>query len=624
MEPITIKILETTAKTIYSFLLKGTFSEIKRTIKEYNGSKLITKQDEFEKAVIKELQETYTWASRDLFKNHNNNDGIYERYVHLDLYLTPRRLHSSRNEVADKKPIKEVLISKKNNLAILGQPGSGKTTSMKYIFNSILLDPEFLDGVYFYPMIIRLRTLNESNSYLGNHQSGGIFELLCDKFNLNFNFDAIPKEEREKTKKMFVRDVVPNILDSLKILLILDGFDEIGSDKIRNLVIEEIQELSKSLNYVNYIITSRSADFPYQIENLEKLEISEIDDDQLKTFANNWFENELIATQFLHELIKKTPYKDFYRRPLLLTHLASIYSKSKEIPDKPKLIYQTIINLILKEWNEMQNVKRSSKYSSFSIDRKREFLSCLAFHLKLKYNKAFFSREELFNVYQLIHKRFSLPNDEVDVVLDEIESHNGILIKSGYNSFEFSHLTIQEYLTADYIVRGGTIRLTIDELLLIPNELAISISLSSEPSLMLYEILIEKILTKTFNTDFVIKFFNRINLENPDFSNEPILGVSLLYAFTKHIDIERDSKADSATKSQNLNSKLKFQDFIYKNNLNAKIEMVLEYYSIDNEKLNTEFDNYIGLRKKKHITDEILRFKLPKYLICKKEFISSN
>jgi hypothetical protein len=548
MEPITMQILETTAKSIYSFLLKGVFSEIKRTIKEYNGSKIVTTQNEFEEAVIKELQETYKWASMDLFKNHNDNYDIYKRYVHLDLYLTPRRLHSSRDEIADKKPIKEVLISKKNNLAILGQPGSGKTTSMKYVFNSILLDPEFLDGVYFYPMIIRLRTLNESNSYLGNHQSGGIFEMLCDKFNLNFNFDAIPKEDREKTKKMFIKDVVPNILDTLKILLILDGFDEIGSDKIRNLVLEEIQELSKSLNYVNYIITSRSADFPYRIENLEKLEISEIDDDQLKIFSNNWFENELIAKQFLEELFKKTPYKDFYRRPLLLTHLASIYSKSKEIPDKPKLIYQTIINLILKEWNEMQNVKRISKYSSFSIDRKREFLSCFAFNLKLKYNKSYFSREELSNIYQLIHKKFNLPSDEVDTVLDEIESHNGIIIKSGYNSFEFSHLTIQEYLTADYIVRGGTIRLTVDELLLLPNELAITISLSSEPSMMLYDILIEKVLTKNFDTDFVIKFFSRINLENPDFSNEPIFGVSLLYVFTKHVDIERDNKVDKSIK----------------------------------------------------------------------------
>jgi hypothetical protein len=102
MEPITMQILETTAKNIYSFLLKGVFSEIKRTLKEYNGSKLVTTQNEFEEAVIKELMETYKWASMDLFKNHNDNYDIYKRYVHLDLYLTPRRLHSSRNEIANK------------------------------------------------------------------------------------------------------------------------------------------------------------------------------------------------------------------------------------------------------------------------------------------------------------------------------------------------------------------------------------------------------------------------------------------------------------------------------------------------------------------------------------------
>lgn len=624
MEESIYRILaENGGQIILTFLIKGAFSDIKRTIKGYKDVELILNDQDFEDKVIVEVKKTFTWASIDLFKNHLDNDNIYKRYVHLDLYLAPRRQHFSRNEIENKKPIKEVILADKSNLAILGQPGSGKTTSMKYIFHSILLDPSFMDGVYVYPLIIRLRELNKSNSYLGEDQHGGIFEKLAEIFGLKTNLEKVPKSEQSKIRKQLIRELIPSILDNLKVLLILDGFDEIGNSSLRDLVVQEIKELTKSLNYVNFIITSRSADFPFQIENIEKLEISEIDDDQLKDFSLKFFENENISDKFLEELYLKTPYKDFYRRPLLLTHIASIYSKSKEIPEKPKLIYQTIINLILKEWDEMQDVKRGSNYSKFSVDRKREFLSSLAFNLKLRYNKSYFSRDEIALVYSSICSKFDLPPDNFDNVIDEVESHNGILIKSGYNSYEFSHLTIQEYLVADYLVRGGSIRLEINELLLLPNELAIAISLSSEPNILLFEILVEKILSKSFNLGFILTFFNRISLEKPDFAEEAILGIALLYTYSKFVNIERDPNSDSKTRYENLEGRKRFEEFILNGDFLEVIKKVQEYYTIDNEKLSSNLGEYIGLRKKKNISDDLLRMRLPKYIISNPKFISA-
>jgi hypothetical protein len=190
MEENILKTLaENGGKTILTFLIKGAFSGIKRTIKEYNGAKLILLDRDFEDKVIDEVKKSFTWASIDLFKNHLDNANIYKRYVHLDLYLSPRRQHYSRNEIENKKPIKEVILADKSNLAILGQPGSGKTTSMKFIFNSILLDPSFMDGVYVYPLIIRLRELNESNSYFGEDQGGGIFEKLSEVYSTPHSLD---------------------------------------------------------------------------------------------------------------------------------------------------------------------------------------------------------------------------------------------------------------------------------------------------------------------------------------------------------------------------------------------------------------------------------------------------
>jgi len=280
-------------------------------------------------------------------------------------------------------------------------------------------------------------------------------------------------------------------------------------------IIEELKDLSKSLDNVNFLITSRGADFKYRIENTEIYEISELSNDQITEFSEKWFEDDKLSKTFLKELYEKTPYRDFYRRPLLLTHLAGIYSKSREIPDKPKLIYQTIIDLVLKEWNEIQGVKRTSKYASFTVNRKREFLSALAFYLTIKYERSVFTNNILRETYELINNKFQELNlSEIDEVIEEIESHNGIIIKSGVDSFEFSHLTIQEYLVADYIVRGGSIRLSEKELVKIPYELAVAISLSSEPSILLYDLIVEKIFRNNIHMNFLIDFVNVWRLRN--------------------------------------------------------------------------------------------------------------
>jgi len=179
--------------------------------------------------------------------------------------------------------------------------------------------------------------------------------------------------------------IIPYILDSQKILLILDGFDEIMDNKIKNLVISEITELTKRLESVNFILTSRSSDYKLLLEKTAVYEISELNDNQIQEFSNKWFRDSELSENFLSELKHKTPYKDFYTRPLLLAQLAHIYSRSGSIPDKPKQIYQRIVEILLREWNEQQNLKRNTKYSNFTVERKREFLSNMAFVLTIKH-----------------------------------------------------------------------------------------------------------------------------------------------------------------------------------------------------------------------------------------------
>lgn len=599
-----------------SFLLEGTLSGIKRVIKSHKDEvQLLTKDSDIENSIIEEVKKGYGWASSDLFANHQNSFNIFKRYVHLDLLLEPRRNHTSNKQLDNKKPLEKILIESNNNIVILGQPGSGKTTSVKYIINSILLDEHFLKGVYAIPIVIRLRNLNRENSLLAENQIGGIYKKLAQIFGLKFKFkNQEDLSSNKKSEEELISKLIPNILENQKILLILDGFDELTNERTRDLVIEEIKDLAKSLNTVNFLITSRGADFKIKIENTQIYEINELNDDQISEFSFKWFEDENLSKTFIQELKQKTPYNDFYRRPLLLTHLASIYSKSQEIPDKPKLIYQTIIELVLKEWNEIQGVKRKSKYSSFTVSRKREFLASLAFFLTIMYNKSVFSIREISDIYNFINSKFSeLPLEEVDEVIEEIESHNGIILKSGHDSFEFSHLTLQEYLVADYIIRGGSIRLDKKDLLKIPYELAVAVSLSSEPSKFVYDLLVDKIFNKDIEMEFLYKFCSRLEIEKPDFDIGPILPISLLTIYTKLVNKENSGL-------EYFNHRKNMEELIIKLLPSGFIKDIEEFYVVDNEKFKTKQKfEYIGLRKQKDVVNRFEYFDFPKYLLWSKE-----
>lgn len=638
MENLLIKPI---VSSVVSAIVKDTYEEIKSIIKKYiERTTLDFTENDLKNNIIEEVIKTSNWAYDDLFKNHNNHSDINSRYVHLDLLLEPRKEHFNISQMTRKRPLKEIILENNSNIVILGQPGSGKTTSIKYIINSILREPDFLKDVYSVPIVIRLRELNKSNSILNESQNGGIFEKLSQIFDLKFNIRYIiqndtvvgkkkipgintTKEDNEKLKKLINSKIIPRILDSQRILLILDGFDEIIDENIKQLVISEIKELTTSLNNVNFILTSRSPDYKLLLEKTAVYEISELNESQIQEFSDKWFEDKNLSKKFLTELYIKTPYKDFYSRPLLLTQLASIYSRTNEIPDKPKMIYQRIVELVLKEWNEQQGIKRKTKYSSFTVERKREFLSHMAFNLTIKYNKKVFNQKDLYLIYKDINSKFKeLPANEAEDVIEEIETHNGLIIKSGYDNFEFSHLTIQEYFVADYIIRAGNInRFKYSDLLKIPNELAITVALSSEPSIFLYDLLVNIMFKENIDPDFFTKFFNRIRLEKPDFESNAILIIALLAVYTtickKIMGIPKSGYISSfdATRLSNLTANRSNLEELIISIFGKDISTFIEkFYVIDNKPIKHSLLSLICFRKLKTTEDILGNYEFPKYL----------
>lgn len=460
------------------------------------------------------------WSKTISFKDLKTTKNTNKIYVDLDFYLIPRKFCIEDSSVGELINIKDIYNISDQNIVILGQPGAGKTTTMKMIVNWCLKNEAspFLD--FQFPLVVRLRELNEGLV------SNGIFEKI-------FEIIGIPILDREnyERKASIFRNLLINLIDDLNILIILDGFDEL-KPKLKEKFILDICQFTNGLSNSKFILTSRTGDFNDSIENTKEFEISPLNQNQIKKFISNWLQDES-KSKDLYSQIKNSPFSDTAIRPLTLSHLCALYERYLKIPEKPKTVYKKIVNLLIEEWDLQRGITREgSKYSTeFEVDRKFEFLSHLAYYLTTQYNRTTFKSKELSKAYLGICNNFGLPKNEKKKIVEEIESHTGIFLQSGYDKFEFAHKSIQEYLAAEYFVKlpqipNGT------EILKIPSEVALAVALSSNSNLYFTTLIFNKLIKLNFSLSFCNSFLDRIIIEKPDFYPNPSLGISSIALYS--------------------------------------------------------------------------------------------
>jgi len=516
------------------------------TNKNNVSGKMIPLTKESIDALVCHIHEVETWAKNISFKDLKKKKRIDEIYIDLDTYLMPMRTHISPEESHDKVNLKNAIFESDSHCIILGQPGAGKTTSMKKICSEYIdkkLSTE--DRV---PVLIRFRDL----SY--GEENSPIVEKMAQLFRYQLEFT------KELNRDFFYEltfDVMVSFLESLRGLLILEGFDEISNHSARKSALKEIKLLSRKLTETKMIITCRTGEFSEDIENIESYEIAPLTEQQIREFVNKWLRSDEKANHLISEM-KNSPYMDTAIKPLSLAHLCAIYDRIGSIPDRPKTVYKKIVGLLLEEWDEQRSVERASLFAKFGVDRKFEFLTHLSFDLTCFHKTAVFDKRKLQNSYIKICKNFKLPESDSKQVVDEIEAHTGLFIQTGYDQYEFVHKSIQEYLTAEYIVRLPSINLIEQYIPLLGAELAIATSISTNPSLYFTHLVLDNFRTTKLSQAFYQAFISRILLEKPDFYPSDNI---VLAAFTLLSELNNEKLIDlvkTAIDSSNVTSIMKY------------------------------------------------------------------
>jgi len=183
--------------------------------------------------------------------------------------------------------------------------------------------------------------------------------------------------------------------------------------------------------------------------------MADFDDDQIKQFISNWFSNEPKTGEECWEKLNSEEHKaakELTQTPLLLTLVCLLYQRSRKFPTNRATLYERALRVLLEEWAGEKGIPHDDLYKGLDTKRKEMMLSEIAYDA-FQADRLFLPKREIANQIEQLLEEMLADETFIDgaAVLKSIEVQHGVLVERAEGIYSFSHLTLQEYLTAQYI-----------------------------------------------------------------------------------------------------------------------------------------------------------------------------
>ncbi|MEM9217890.1 MAG: NACHT domain-containing protein [Cyanobacteria bacterium P01_F01_bin.150] len=254
-----------------------------------------------------------------------------------------------------------------------------------------------------------------------------------------------------------IQTVIKNLLQAGKIFLFIDGLDELH-DAQAQAICQHIQDVVDQYFQCRYVFSCR---LPLLLPfyRFQKLLINGFDKKQRQTFAENWFEYQGLDAEklrnFLSNLKNHKALGELTRTPLLMELLCRVFQQYGEFPPTRADLYQKGINgLIYKD----KNLQKYPFISHITRNDVWRFLHQIAMHYFTSQDEpmVLFDREDVLVRTQeffipIVQRNIDL--EEANQLLENFELTYGLLVTHSANCCVFSHLTFQEYFTANFLAK---------------------------------------------------------------------------------------------------------------------------------------------------------------------------
>jgi hypothetical protein len=343
-------------------------------------------------------------------------------------------------------------------LNVLGAPGAGKSTFVRRLGLEALLAKTAADQVDEKAAGLRSKY---THSRLPVYVELRLFRTKP------VDLVALITEEFATCQFPESRSFIEAALKGNRLLVLLDGLDDFPNDKL-NEVIDHVRQFvdkygtgGKDGN--RFVTSCRTAHYKNAFPRFVDVVLADFSDEQIAQFATNWFsrhpdEGNEAAEKFVTTLKQRASVGalELARTPLLLTFLCITYDHGQELPPTRATLYRRALDLLLREWAAERRVHDDQVYRELNAELELDMLAELAEPL-FREDRFFFSRQRVTDhIRVFLGRELKAPRSlDAEKILEAIEIQQGLIVRRAQDTYSFSHLTIQEYLTAKKLWDAG-------------------------------------------------------------------------------------------------------------------------------------------------------------------------
>jgi predicted NACHT family NTPase len=304
-------------------------------------------------------------------------------------------------------------------LMILGKPGAGKTTFLKYLAMQCVTGGFAADSV---PFFVTLKDFAEAP------KQPSLVEYLVK---------SLPKG--------WTIETIEQLLAAGRAIVLLDGLDEVREEDTKR-VDREVRSTVDGAQESQFIMTCRIAAKEYTFERFTEVEVADFNDQQIETFVENWFrsKNDLLkAERFMAHMEENKSIRELAASPLLLTLLCLVFGEEGDFPSNRSELYGDGVKVLLKKWDAKQDIQRNDHYKKLDVQRREDLLSYVAFQM-FRENEYLVKQRRIegyiadfiANLRDVYPEPESLRMDS-EIVLKSIQSQHGLLVQRARKIYSF-------------------------------------------------------------------------------------------------------------------------------------------------------------------------------------------
>jgi hypothetical protein len=375
--------------------------------------------------------------------------------------VSPEEVEAMGHRLSEPQPLLK-LLEQQDGLIILGDPGAGKTTFLKYLTLRLALgEGEALGLGKRLPLLVPLSA----------------YAIALDKTDVPLD-EFVAGYYRRRGIRLPIEVMLTEALERGGTLLLLDGLDEVRNLGQRRLVVDRVVDFFtvEQQKGNKFILTSRIVGYREVrpiVKGLAECTLVDFDNEEITQFVEQWTgaleraargdtpvaaeEAARERAELLDSVDRNSGVRQLAANPLLLTILALMKRQGVTLPERRVELYQKYIETLLRHWNLSRGLGRPPSRDLDVVETVR-VLAPLALWMHetspgVGLVKQEAVRRKLEEIYT--NRGEAEPEQAARQLLADAREYASLLLERGSGAYGFIHLTFQEYLAGIAIAQQG-------------------------------------------------------------------------------------------------------------------------------------------------------------------------